>query len=92
MIQSESPYYQPTPKPPSPFTNAVGVISGDPTYDCKEDDEYNGCDESWALIIRKSSNIFIAGAGMYSWFSTYTQDCSKCPGVTVDPESPRQDS
>ena len=42
MIQTESPYYQPTPKPPSPFTDAVGVMSGDPTYDCKADDEFSG--------------------------------------------------
>lgn len=27
------------------------------------------------MIIRGSGNIFIAGAGIYSWFSTYTQDC-----------------
>lgn len=77
MIQTESPYYQPTPQPPAPFKDAAGVMSGDPNYDCDADDEFNGCDESWALIIRKSSKIMIAGAGMYSWFSTYAQDCSK---------------
>lgn len=26
-------------------------------------------------MIRGSANIFVAGAGIYSWFSTYAQDC-----------------
>lgn len=67
MIQTESPYYQPTPKPPAPFNN-VGTFPGDPTFD-------QNSDESWALLIRNSSNVFIAGAGIYSWFQTYNQDC-----------------
>ena len=76
MLQTESPYYQPTPNPPAPFEDAVGVFPGDPEYSCAGgDDEFGGCDESWAVIIRESANIFVAGAGLYSWFSTYTQDC-----------------
>jgi len=75
MIQTESPYYQPTPQPPAPFTSSVGVFRGDPDYTCTPGDEFNGCDESWAVIIRQSESIFVAGAGLYSWFSTYTQTC-----------------
>ncbi|RFU75893.1 pectin lyase fold virulence factor [Trichoderma arundinaceum] len=76
IIQTETPYYQPTPKPPAPFEDVVGLISGDPEYQCSGNtDEFSGCDASWAVIIRGSANIFIAGAGLYSWFSTYTQDC-----------------
>ncbi|PGH08809.1 hypothetical protein AJ80_07768 [Polytolypa hystricis UAMH7299] len=73
MIQAESPYYQPTPKPPAPFTNAVGKIRGDPDYNCSDDGP--GCDASWAVRIVNSSDIVIAGAGLYSWFQTYTQPC-----------------
>lgn len=73
MIQTESPYYQPTPQPPYPFKDNVGAISGDPDFSCKPGDA--GCDESWSVIIRNSQDIFIAGAGLYSWFSTYTQTC-----------------
>src|SRR5438552_3564585 len=69
MIQTESPYYQPTPPPPAPFTNQVGLFPGDPDYTCAPNDEFSGCDESWGLIIRESRDIFIAGAGLYSWFS-----------------------
>ncbi|UNI24920.1 hypothetical protein JDV02_010637 [Purpureocillium takamizusanense] len=86
MIQTESPYYQPTPKPPAPFKEAVGVMPGDPTYKCAADDEFSGCDESWGVIIRGSENVFIAGAGIYSWFSTYAQDCidtQMCQNVLV---------
>jgi hypothetical protein len=75
LIQTESPYYQPTPKPPAPFASAVGIFAGDPDYKCAAGDEFSGCDESWAVIIRGSSNIFIASAGLYSWFSTYAQTC-----------------
>jgi hypothetical protein len=77
MIQTESPYFQPTPKPPAPFESVVGVIRGDPDYNCTATSELGGCDSSWGVMIRGSANIFIAGAGLYSWFSTYTQDCSK---------------
>ncbi|KAK4141141.1 pectate lyase superfamily protein-domain-containing protein [Dichotomopilus funicola] len=74
MIQSESPYYQPTPKPPAPFAGSVGKFAGDWEYDCQNSDA-SGCDASWALLVRNSTDIFIAGAGLYSWFTTYTQDC-----------------
>ncbi|KAI0532057.1 pectin lyase fold/virulence factor [Xylaria digitata] len=74
FLQTESPYYQPTPKPPAPFNNAVGVFPGDPNYSCNGSDA-DGCDESWAVIMRNSQNIHISAAGTYSWFSTYSQDC-----------------
>ncbi|KAK0103224.1 hypothetical protein ONS95_005259 [Cadophora gregata] len=78
MIQTESPYFQPTPKPPAPFTETVGVFPSDPSYaNCTagKQDELGGCDESWAVIMRGCANVMIAGAGLYSWFSTYAQDC-----------------
>ncbi len=34
MLQTESPYYQPAPPPPAPFTSSVGVFPSDPTYEC----------------------------------------------------------
>ncbi|KAI0457369.1 pectate lyase superfamily protein-domain-containing protein [Xylaria acuta] len=74
FLQTESPYYQPTPKPPAPFENAVGVFPGDPDYSCNGSD-VDGCDESWAVIMRGCQNIHVGAAGTYSWFSTYSQDC-----------------
>jgi hypothetical protein len=75
MLQTESPYFQPSPKPPAPFTNVVGTFAGDPDYSCSASNEFSGCDESWSIIMTKSENIFVAGAGLYSWFSSYSQDC-----------------
>jgi hypothetical protein len=66
MLQTESPYYQPTPKPPAPFTNVVGKFTGDPDYTCASGSDFNGCDDSWSTIITGSQNIFIAAAGLYS--------------------------
>ncbi|GAW24601.1 hypothetical protein ANO14919_141920 [Xylariales sp. No.14919] len=74
FLQTESPYYQPTPKPPAPFNSFVGALPGDPDYSCNGSDA-DGCDESWAVIMRNSQNIHISAAGTYSWFSTYSQDC-----------------
>ncbi|KAJ6263642.1 Glucan 1,3-beta-glucosidase [Drechslerella dactyloides] len=73
MIQTESPYYQPTPLPPDQFSSAQrGLFPGDEFYlDCPGGP---GCDASWAVMISESDNIYIAGAGLYSWFSSYNQD------------------
>ncbi|KAK1966745.1 pectin lyase-like protein [Colletotrichum sublineola] len=75
MIQTESAYYQPTPNPPAPFGHTVGLFPGDPDYSCIAGNEFSGCDESWAVIMRGCEDIMVAGAGLYSWFSTYSQDC-----------------
>lgn len=76
MIQSESPYFQPTPKAPAPYDGVVGKLAGDPDYSCSNSSEFGGCGASWAVLMRGCRNIFVAGAGLYSWFSTYTQECS----------------
>jgi hypothetical protein len=74
MIQTESPYFQPTPKPPAPFASAVGVFAGDPSYACNGNDA-DGCDQSWAVMMKDCQNVHIGAAGTYSWFSSYTQQC-----------------
>lgn len=56
MVQTESPYFQPTPPPPAPFEAVVGDFPGDPDYTCAADDEFSGCDESWSTIITGSQN------------------------------------
>ena len=77
LIQTESPYFQPLPRPPAPFGRAAGKFAGDWNYDECALRTVPGCDASWALIIRESENVHIAGAGLYSWFRGYEQDCSK---------------
>lgn len=79
MVQTESPYYQPVPAAPLPFSVEAGVMAGDPNYsNCMSGSgggDFDGCDSSWAVIIEGSQDIFVAGAGLYSWFDSYTQDC-----------------
>lgn len=78
MIQTESPYYQPTPGPPAPWKDTLrlkGIFETDPEFDCAKGGDFSGCDSSWAVMLQSSQNIHIGGAGTYSWFSYYTQDC-----------------
>lgn len=71
-MQTESPYYQPTPTAVDIFP--LGVYASDPEFeDCNPADHL--CLLSWALIIRNSHDILIYGAGLYSWFQSYAQDC-----------------
>lgn len=73
-IQTESPYFQPNPVSPEPFTDTVGYFPGDPDwYDCKTDK----CREAWGVRIIDSEGITIHSAGLYSWFLDYKQDCLK---------------
>ncbi|KAG9044876.1 hypothetical protein FS837_007373 [Tulasnella sp. UAMH 9824] len=65
LIQTETAYYQPAPPVPAPFT--LSTKYRDPTF--------NNGPSGWALHISKSSNVFVYGAGHYSFFQNYTSDC-----------------
>ncbi|KAL4875747.1 pectate lyase superfamily protein-domain-containing protein [Aspergillus karnatakaensis] len=72
MIQTESPYYQPVPLAPAPFT--PGAFPNDPRFDdCKDNSLL--CAVSWAVRVVDSSSIWMLGSGLYSFFSDYSQDC-----------------
>jgi len=78
MLQTETPYYQPIPKPPAPFAKNTMVYETDPEYGCSNPkDDFSGCDASWALMMYGCQNIHVVGAGLYSWFSAYGQECSE---------------
>jgi hypothetical protein len=63
MIQTESPYYQPVPKAPQPFT--PGIFPKDPTFDnCPPDS--STCAVSWVVRIIDSNTVYLLGAGLYS--------------------------
>lgn len=70
-MQTETPYYQPTPDANSPFT--IGTFPDDPSFE--ECNDRAGCAEAWALRILNSRNTFIYSAGFYSFFSSYDQAC-----------------
>ena len=75
MIQSETPYFQSNPNALTPFTPQTSTWN-DPNFSiCKTQNIRAPCYKSWGLRIIDSSNIFIYGTGLYSFFENYKQDC-----------------
>ncbi|KAJ6500511.1 exo-beta-1,3-glucanase [Mycena sanguinolenta] len=66
LIQTETPYYQPVPAPPAPFT--VSTAFADPS-------NWSGISAAWALRVTTSTDIIVFGAGLYSFFQNYAQTC-----------------
>ncbi|KAH8916392.1 glycoside hydrolase family 55 protein [Atractiella rhizophila] len=80
LIQTETPYYQPTPS-----TNFFASSSS--LFDPSTYPSNNG--SAWAIYVRNSKDVTIAGAGLYSFFSSYTQTCIasfSCQGEIVNVE------
>ncbi|KAJ3560072.1 hypothetical protein NP233_g11075 [Leucocoprinus birnbaumii] len=80
LIQTETPYFQPNPAPPAPFT--VNSAFHDPSF--------NGITASWALKVASSTDIIVFGAGLYSFFQNYGQACiapATCQNQLVDLDS-----
>ncbi|EGC45360.1 exo-beta-1,3-glucanase [Histoplasma capsulatum var. duboisii H88] len=70
-IQTETPYYQPVPIAPLPFSSAK-EFPGDPSFEkCKT----TGCSAAWGLRIINSEGITLHSSGLYSFFQEYYQDC-----------------
>lgn len=67
MIQSETPYWQPAPRAPAPFT--PNNVFSDPTYSHCSAADFR-CPLSYALIAKRCSNIYLYGAGMYNFFNS----------------------
>lgn len=70
MIQTESPYYQSVAatESPGPFGTSIGLYINDPVF---PDESCTAstlmCSFSWAVIVAATTNLTIAGAGLYSW-------------------------
>ncbi|RAL59765.1 hypothetical protein DID88_000394 [Monilinia fructigena] len=67
-IQTETPYFQSNPDAKTPFT--VNAAYADPSFSGA-----TSVNKAWGLRILNSEDIFIAGAGLYSFFDNYSQDC-----------------
>lgn len=93
QIQTETPYYQPNPPAPFPFSNR-SVEYHDPDFDtdCLHNpfnaEYHNGtktldlpgyppCAMAWGLRILQSENVVVFGAGLYSFFNNYRTNCSQ---------------
>ena len=72
-IQTETPYMQANPDALS------GGFTPQPKY---SDPDFStctgpGCKKAWGLRVINSQDIFVYGAGLYSFFDNYSQDCLK---------------
>ncbi|KAJ2901431.1 hypothetical protein MKZ38_001861 [Zalerion maritima] len=72
-IQTETPYYQGNPNSLTPFT--VQSAFSDPDFSTSCASGGDGCTRSWGLRVTDSSDVFLYGGGLYSFFDNYSQDC-----------------
>jgi glucan 1,3-beta-glucosidase len=74
LIQTETPYFQSNPNALTPFT--VNSTYADPDFSSTcSSDESAICPKSWGLRIVGSTDVLVYGAGLYSFFDNYGQDC-----------------
>jgi glucan 1,3-beta-glucosidase len=66
LIQTETPYYQPSPAPPAPFS--ISSTYHDPSFASNNP-------AAWGLNVQSSTDIIVFGAGHYSFFQNYGQNC-----------------
>ncbi|KAL8733087.1 MAG: hypothetical protein Q9166_002279 [cf. Caloplaca sp. 2 TL-2023] len=69
-IQTETPYFQANPDATTPFSTNQKYQDPDFSH-CKT----AGCKKAWGLRVVSSSDIHVVGAGLYSFFDNYQQDC-----------------
>ena len=70
LIQTETPYYQSNPTALVPFTPQKSW--NDPDFaTCTT----AACKKAWGLRVMNTSDLFIYGAGLYSFFENYAQSC-----------------
>ncbi|RDW90033.1 exo-beta-1,3-glucanase Exg0 [Aspergillus mulundensis] len=70
LIQTETPYFQANPNSLVPFTPQDSWNDPDFSY-CTTD----ACRKSWGLRVTNSSEVYVYGAGLYSFFENYDQEC-----------------
>ncbi|KZT11300.1 glycoside hydrolase family 55 protein [Laetiporus sulphureus 93-53] len=81
LIQTETPYFQPSPSSPSPYTSNSSL--SDPDFS-------SGQTAAWALYVQNSTDILVFGAGHYSFFQDYSEDCldsSDCQSQIINVDS-----
>ncbi|PWY88635.1 exo-beta-1,3-glucanase [Aspergillus sclerotioniger CBS 115572] len=70
LIQTETPYYQANPNALTPFTPQTAWNDPDFSY-CTTD----SCRKAWGLRVINSTDTYVYGAGLYSFFDNYSQTC-----------------
>lgn len=80
--QTESPYFQPQPQARYPFPVVSKLNDPDFEKDCRGDSSPSACESAWALRVTDSSNLVVYGAGLYSFFDSYSDACSRDNSTT----------
>ncbi|KAH7099919.1 glucan 1,3-beta-glucosidase [Auriculariales sp. MPI-PUGE-AT-0066] len=70
VLQTESPYFQPSPAPPAPFS--TNSAYKDPTF-------FPTPGDAWGLFIQNSTNLLLYGGGFYNFFVSYVGDTCVAP-------------
>jgi glucan 1,3-beta-glucosidase len=78
FAQTETPYYQPNPPAPSPFT--VNTAINDPNFAVSCKGQGGTCADAWGLRLINAKNINIYGLGLYSFFNNWSTTCSNPAG------------
>ncbi|ETS76517.1 hypothetical protein PFICI_11904 [Pestalotiopsis fici W106-1] len=73
VIQTETAYMQGNPDATTPFTVNEGYF--DPDFSTSCDGSSTNCARTWGLRVVNSSDIYVFGGGLYSFFDNYDQDC-----------------
>ncbi|POS83598.1 Pectin lyase-like protein [Erysiphe pulchra] len=68
LIQTETPYFQSNPDATKPFT--PNAAFSDPVFSGSSTSK-----KAWGLRVTRSSQVFVYGAGLYSFFDNYDQKC-----------------
>lgn len=73
-IQTETPYFQPTPNALVPFSPVASLNDPDFTAACAG--VPGNCAAAWGLRVVNSRDVVVYGAGLYSFFDNYSTACS----------------
>lgn len=77
FMQTETPYFQPGPLVPTPFS--FNAAYDDPTFTiCPDGSDANEvpCKDAWGLRVVNSEGVLIYATGFYSFFNNYSQVCT----------------
>ncbi|KAH8650653.1 glycoside hydrolase family 55 protein [Tricladium varicosporioides] len=78
FVQTETPYYQPNPIAPTPFSPVASI--NDPDFAATCAGKSGNCADAWGMRIVNSENVLVYGAGLYSFFNDYSTTCSNLGG------------
>ncbi|EGS20359.1 exo-beta-1,3-glucanase-like protein [Thermochaetoides thermophila DSM 1495] len=77
LIQTETPYFQGNPDATQPFTVNPNFADPDFATSCTNSPNPEQCKRAWGVRAINSTDVFIYGAGLYSFFDNYDQECLK---------------